>query len=45
MMVLRAAEVLDLQLPSVAVKMNILTKVLQPAVSSSEPLLYLNEDY
>ena len=39
MVVRRAAEVLDLQLPSVEVETNVLTEVLQPGGSHSEPLL------
>ena len=44
MVVRRAAEVLDLQLPSVEVKMNVLTEVFQTWVPHSEPLLPFNED-
>ena len=43
MVIRRAAEVLDLQLPPVEVKMNVLTEVLQPGLSHSEPLLSFNE--
>ncbi|KAJ1198716.1 hypothetical protein NDU88_002555 [Pleurodeles waltl] len=43
MVVRRAAEVLDLKLPTVPVRTNILTEVLQPGVSTSELLLPFNE--
>lgn len=43
MVVRRAAAVLDLQLPSVEVKMNVLMEVLQPGVLHSEPLLPFKE--
>ena len=38
----RAVEVLDLQLPTVDVKTSILTEVLQLGVSNTEPLLHYN---
>ncbi|KAJ1206569.1 hypothetical protein NDU88_001972 [Pleurodeles waltl] len=43
MVVQRAAEVLDLELSSVKVSPDILTNVLQPGYSTSEPLLPFNE--
>ena len=44
MVVRMAAEVLDLQLPSIEVKANVLTEVLQTGISHTEPLLPFNED-
>lgn len=41
--VCRAAETLDLQLPSVETKMNILTKIIPPGPGTSELLLPFNE--
>lgn len=43
MVVRRAAEVMELQLPMVQVKANVLSELLQPGVSLSEPLLPFNE--
>ncbi|KAJ1213128.1 hypothetical protein NDU88_000767 [Pleurodeles waltl] len=43
MVVSRAAEVLGLELPTVEVRSNLLTEVLQPGACTSEPLLPFNE--
>lgn len=39
----KAAEILDLQLPSIEVKLNVLTEVHQPELRSVAPLLPFNE--
>ncbi|KAJ1101563.1 hypothetical protein NDU88_006630 [Pleurodeles waltl] len=43
MVVSRAAEVVGLELPTVEVSSNLLTEVLQPGASTSEPLLPFNK--
>ena len=43
MVVLRAAKVLDLTLPTVETKQTILTEVLQPSHQGVEPLLPFND--